>query len=131
MSWLITLEDLSAQEDNLYYVISLQDKKSARRNNNILNRQIPRMRSWPRQLARISINTGGQFSLWQAVIELQSNTYAHCSCPIFAQVWRRVVVAASSYAWTISWLGFGIYDQLLLMRYPWGKVRYPLIGYLA
>jgi hypothetical protein len=49
---------------------------------------------------------------------------------------RRVVGAAasaSSYvlAWTISWLGFGISDHLLLMRYPWGKVRYPLFGYLA
>jgi hypothetical protein len=52
----------------------------------------------------------------------------------FLQVWRRVVVAAaaaSSYAWTISWLGFGLSDQLLLVRYPWGKVHYPLFGYLA
>jgi hypothetical protein len=42
-------------------------------------------------------------------------------------------VAASRYvwSWTISWLGFGLSDQLLLMRYPWGKVRYPLFGYLA
>jgi hypothetical protein len=41
--------------------------------------------------------------------------------------------AASSYvlAWTISWLGFRLSDQLLLVRYPWGKVRYPLFGYLA
>jgi hypothetical protein len=41
--------------------------------------------------------------------------------------------AASSYvlAWNISWLGFGLSDQLLLVRYPWGKVRYPLFGYLA
>ena len=43
----------------------------------------------------------------------------HCSCPIGAQVWRRVVVAvvsASSYAlaWTISWLWFGLSDQLLV-----------------
>jgi hypothetical protein len=49
---------------------------------------------------------------------------------------RRVVIAAaaassSRLAWTISWLGFGLSDQLLLMRYPWGKVRYPLFGYLA
>ena len=45
-----------------------------------------------------------------------------------------VIVAAataSSYAWTISWIGFGLSDQLLLMRYPWGKVRYPLFGYLG
>jgi hypothetical protein len=26
---------------------------------------------------------------------------------------------------------FGLSDQLLLMRYLWGKVRYPLFGYLA
>jgi hypothetical protein len=31
----------------------------------------------------------------------------------------------------ISWLGFGTSDQSLLMRYPWGKVHYPLFGYLA
>jgi hypothetical protein len=37
----------------------------------------------------------------------------------------------SHLAWTISWLGFGISDQLLLVRYPWGKVCYPLFGYLA
>jgi hypothetical protein len=34
-------------------------------------------------------------------------------------------------AWTISWLGFGLSDQLLLVCYPLGKVRYPLFGYLA
>jgi hypothetical protein len=114
-------------------------------------RQIPKMRSRPRQLVRITINTGGKSSFWQAVLELQSNTCAHCSAQFCAQVWRRVVhcsaqfcaqvwrrvvgavVAASSYifAWTISWLKFGLSDQLLLVRYPWGKVRYSLFGYLA
>ena len=43
------------------------------------------MRSRPRQLARITINTGGQSSFWQAVSELQSNTCAHYS----AQFARR------------------------------------------
>jgi hypothetical protein len=45
----------------------------------------------------------------------------------------HAAAAASSYvlAWNISWLGFGLSDQLLLVRYPWGKVRYPLFGYLA
>ena len=33
MSWLITLEDKLAQQDNWYSVISLQEKKSARGNN--------------------------------------------------------------------------------------------------
>ena len=37
----------------------------------------------------------------------------------------------SMLAWTISWLGFGLSDQPFVMRYPWGKVRYPLFGYLA
>jgi hypothetical protein len=31
----------------------------------------------------------------------------------------------------LSWLGFGLSDQFLLVRYPWGKVCYPLFGYLA
>jgi hypothetical protein len=34
-------------------------------------------------------------------------------------------------AWTISWLGFGLSNHPLLVRYPWGNVRYPLFGYLA
>jgi hypothetical protein len=34
-------------------------------------------------------------------------------------------------AWIISWLGFGLSDQLLLVRYPWRKMRYTLFGYLA
>jgi hypothetical protein len=94
------------------------------------------MRSRPRQLARITINTGGQSSFWQAVSELQSNTCVHCSAQFCVQVWRRAAgaaAAASSYilAWNISWLGFGLSDQLLLVHYPWGKVRYPLFGYLA
>jgi hypothetical protein len=37
----------------------------------------------------------------------------------------------ADHAWTISWLGFGLSDQLLLVHYPWGKVCYPLFGYLA
>jgi hypothetical protein len=94
------------------------------------------MRIRPRQLARITINIGGQSSFWRAVSELQSNTCAYCSAQFCVQVWRRVsiVVAAARktrLAWTISWLGFGLSDHLLLVHYPWGKVRYPLFGYLA
>jgi hypothetical protein len=40
-------------------------------------------------------------------------------------------LAVTFLAWTISWLGFGLSDQLLLVRYPWGNERYPLFGYLA
>jgi hypothetical protein len=32
----------------------------------------------------------------------------------------------------ISWLGFGLSDQLFfVMRYPWGEMRCSLFGYLA
>jgi hypothetical protein len=94
------------------------------------------MRSRPRQLARISINTGGQFSFWQVVSKLQSNNLCALQCPVLCAGLRRAAIAAaatsrSRLAWTISWLGFGISDQLLLVRYPWGKVHYPLFDYLA
>jgi hypothetical protein len=44
-----------------------------------------------------------------------------------AQVWRRVAaatVAAASFSigLNISWLGFGLSDQLFVMRYPWGLI---------
>jgi hypothetical protein len=53
-----------------------------------------------------------------------------------AQVWRRVAGAAAaaasfSFGLDISWLGFGLSDQLFVMRYPWGLMRYSLFGYLA
>ena len=95
------------------------------------------MRTRPRQLARISINIGYRSSFWQAFLELQSNTCVHCSCPVCAQVWRRVVVAAVAASRFWFWLGlylvYGL-DYLInscLVRYPWGKVCYPLFGYLA
>jgi hypothetical protein len=62
MSWLITLEALSAQEEIYIRLLAFQEKKSARINNNILNRHIPRKRSRPQQTGRITINTGRQFS---------------------------------------------------------------------
>jgi hypothetical protein len=31
----------------------------------------------------------------------------------------------------ISWLGFGLSDQIFVMRYPWGEMLYSLFGYLA
>jgi hypothetical protein len=95
------------------------------------------MRSRPRQLARISINTGGQSSFWQAFSELQNSTCAHYSCLVCAQVWRRVVIAAAAASKFRFWLGLSLgygLDYLInscLVHYPWGKVRYPLFGYLA
>jgi hypothetical protein len=67
--------------------------------------------------------TAPRSHVWQAVSELQSNTCAHCSAQFCAQVWRRAAIAAaaasrSHLAWSISWLGFGLSDQLLLVRYP-------------
>jgi hypothetical protein len=47
MSWLITLEAFSAQEEIYIGLLAFQEKKSARINNNILNRHIPRKRSQP------------------------------------------------------------------------------------
>ena len=131
MSWLITLEALSSQEDNLYQAISLQEKKSARINNNILNRHIPRRRTRPQQTCKITINIGCQFS-FDNISELQFPSWCTLQLQSSAQVWRRVAaVATRSYDWNISQLGFGTYDQLVLVRYPWGNVRYPLFGYLA
>jgi hypothetical protein len=53
-----------------------------------------------------------------------------------AQVWRRVAGAAAAeevsvFGLDISWLGFGLSDQLFVMRYPWGEMRCSLFGYLA
>jgi hypothetical protein len=64
-------------------------------------------------------------------------------CSVLCAGLRRATIAAaasrrSRLSWTISWLGFGLSDKILLMRYPWGKVcypwgkvHYPLFGYLA
>ena len=51
------------------------------------------------------------------------------------QVWRRVVIAVvaarrSRLAWTMSWLGFGLSDQLFLDALSLGKGALPLFGYL-
>ena len=40
------------------------------------------MRSWPRQFASFSINTGGQSSFWQHSQNCRSSTCAHCSWPV-------------------------------------------------
>ena len=115
MSWLITLEALSTQEDNLYQAISLQEKKSARNNNNILNRHYPEGEVGPSKSGRTSINTGHQFSFV---------TSQDCSFPSWcalqlqfgAQVWRRVagvvVVAVSSQFW-LEYILARVWDYLI------------------
>jgi hypothetical protein len=68
------------------------------------------MRSWPRQLARISINTGGQPSFWQAFSELQSSLVRTAVSQFCAQVWRRAAVAVAA----ASRFRFGL-DYLLVV----------------
>jgi hypothetical protein len=68
------------------------------------------MRSRPKQLAKISINTGGQSSFWQAFSELQSSLVYIAVSQFCAQVWRRVVIVAAE----TSKLCFGL-DYLLVM----------------
>ena len=95
------------------------------------------MRSWPKQLAKISINTGGQSSFWQAFSELQSSLVRTVVSQFCAQVWRRVVVVAAATSRFRFWLGLSLGYGLdysissCLVRYPWEKVCYPLFGYLA
>jgi hypothetical protein len=65
------------------------------------------MRSWPRQLPKISINIGGQSSFWKAFSELQSSPV----CTIVIQFVRKfgrevvvVVVAASRLRFGLNYL---------------------------
>jgi hypothetical protein len=68
------------------------------------------MRSRPRQLARISINTGGQSSFWQAFSELQNSLVRTTVSQFVHKFGGEVVVAAT----TASRLCFGL-DCLLDM----------------
>ena len=81
------------------------------------------MRSQPRQFASFSINTGGQSSFWQAFLELQkqhlctlqlaslcTSLEERCRCSCCSQ---QILVLAQ----TLSWLWFGLSDQLLLLLF--------------
>jgi hypothetical protein len=76
------------------------------------------MRSRPRQLARISINTRGQCSFWQAFSELQIS-FVRTAVSQFVHKFggelslQLLQLADYVLAWTISWLWFGLFDQLL------------------
>jgi hypothetical protein len=76
------------------------------------------MRSRPRKLARISINIGGQSSFWQAFSELQ-RSLVHTTVSQFVRKFggalslKLLQLADYVLAWTISWLWFGLSDQLL------------------
>ena len=69
---------------------------------------VPRMRSRPKQSARISINTGGQSSLWQAFPKLQKRHLCTLQLASCVQVWRRVVVAAAAASRFRFWLGLSL-----------------------
>jgi hypothetical protein len=93
----------------------------------------PRMRSRPRQSSRNSINIGGQYSFWPALLDLQKHTCVHCSWPVCAQVWRRVVVAVVATSRFCFWLGLSLgygLDSLIsscysfLVCYPWREVHH-------
>jgi hypothetical protein len=67
----------------------------------------------------------------------RNNTCAHCSFPVCAQVWRRVVVAVFAASRFRFWLGVSLgygLDSLIsscLVIYPWRNMCHPLFGYLA
>jgi hypothetical protein len=68
------------------------------------------MRSRPRQLARISINTGGQSSFWWAFSELQSSLVRTAVSQFVRKFGGEAVVTAAA----ASRLCFGL-DYLLVM----------------
>ena len=76
------------------------------------------MRSRPRQLAKISINTGGQSSFWQAFSEIHSSRVRTAVSQFVHKFGGELLLqllqlADYILAWTISWLWFGLYVQLL------------------
>ena len=76
------------------------------------------MRSRPRKFASFSINTGGQSSFWQAFSELQSSlvctTVSQFVCKFGGELSLQMLELTDYVlSWTISWLWFGLSDQLL------------------
>jgi hypothetical protein len=61
------------------------------------------MRSWPRQFAKFSINTGGQSSFWKVFSELQSTLVCTTVGQFCAQVWRRAA-ATSIFCLSLDYL---------------------------
>jgi hypothetical protein len=77
------------------------------------------MRSQPRQLASFSINTGGQSSFWQGILRTAEATLVRTAVGQFVRMFggelslQLLQLADFVLAWTISWLWFGLSDQLL------------------
>ena len=83
------------------------------------------MRSRPKYLDIININTGGQSSFWQAFSQLQKQHLCTLQLPSCAQVWSRDVVAAAAasifqFCLGLS-LGYGLNSLISswLVRYSW------------
>jgi hypothetical protein len=86
------------------------------------------MRSRPRQLARISINVGGQSSFLQAFSQncaLQLPSFVRkFGGELLLQLLQPTDFVL---AWTISWLWFGLSDQLLFGALSLGKGALPFV----
>ena len=87
------------------------------------------MRSRPRQLAIISINTGDQSSLWQAFSKMQSSLVRTAVSQFVRKFGGELSLQLADYvlAWTISWLWFGLSDQLLFGALSLEKGALPFV----
>ena len=92
------------------------------------------------QSARNSINTGGQSSFWPLFLELKKqHLYALQLASLCASLEESCCCSSCNQqilvlAWTLSWLWFGLSDQLLLLllgALSLEKGAPPLFGYLA
>jgi hypothetical protein len=82
------------------------------------------MRSWPRQSARTSINTGRQSSFYTQLSELQRDTCAHCSWAVLcASPGEGVATSSEVYSFYIFGLdsltnfGYFLLGALALLGY--------------
>ena len=90
------------------------------------------MRSRLRKLAKISINIGGQSSFWQAFSELQSSLMRTAVSQFVHKFGGELLLELLQLAdyvldWTISWLTFGLSDQLLFGALSLGKGVLPFV----
>ena len=87
------------------------------------------MRSQPRQFVSFSINTGGQFSFWQAFSELQSSLVRTAVSQFVRMFGGELSLQLADYvlARTISWLWFGLSYHLLFGVLSLEKCALPFV----
>jgi hypothetical protein len=93
------------------------------------------MRSRLRKLAKISINIGGQSSFWQAFSELQSSLMRTAVSQFVCKSGGELSLQLLQLAYyiycldymIISWLWFGLSDQLLFGVLSLGKSVLPFV----